>query len=87
MKKVVDRKNFAHEVVVIDDTRFVKCVFESCTLRYCGTDCELDDCMVSSTCSWSFGGPAYRTVLLLKQFGMIKAARMLETKNEPNQIN
>jgi hypothetical protein len=77
-----DRQTFTGETVVIDDNRFVKCVFISCILRYCGGDWSLNDCRISEDCNWSFGGAAYKTATLLKTFGMIKAATFLETKSD-----
>ena len=87
MKQVFDRQSFMRETVVLDDDRFVKCVFTSCTLRYCGGDWSIDDCRISDDCKWSFDGPAYRTAALLKMFGMIKAAAIFESKDDPNQVN
>ena len=87
LKQVCDRKTFFNETVVIDDTRFVKCVFISCTLQYSGGDWDIDDCRISEDCAWSFNGPAFRTASLLKMFGMIKAASILESKENPDQIN
>jgi hypothetical protein len=80
MKQVFDRQTFTGDTVVIDENRFIKCVFISCILRYCGGDWDINDCRISEDCSWSFGGPAYKTAALLKTFGMIKAATILESK-------
>jgi len=87
VKEILDGQTFTNETVVIDDKRFVKCVFMSCTFRYSGGDWDIDGCHISSDCNWSFGGPAYRTAALLKMFGMIKAATILESKDDPNNVN
>ncbi len=87
MKQVFDRKTFTKEVVVVDDIRYFECVFVSCTLQYAGGDWDIDDCHISSDCTWSFNGPAYRTFGLLSMFGMIRASTAFGPTNPPPRVH
>ena len=87
VKQVFDRKTFTGEVVVLDDVRYFECVFVSCTLRYSGGNWDIDDCQIANDCTWNFTDAAWNTMTLLKQFGMIRASTIFDSKNPPPQIH
>ena len=87
MKQVVNHKTFTKEVVVLDDIRYVECLFVSCTLQYSGGNWSIDDCHFTDDCTWSFQGPAYRMLGLLQMFDMIKPSTLFDSKNPPPQIH
>jgi hypothetical protein len=70
--KVQQGKTFTSAVIQVDDVRFTRCSFQSCTLQYRGGFWEIIDCTFSSDTRWEFKDAAMRTAALMEKVGMIR---------------
>lgn len=60
------KKKFENETVILDDRRFVDCVFDNCTLEYRGTaGCQLKGNRMPNS-RFSLSGSAARTLAFLR---------------------
>jgi hypothetical protein len=85
--KVQQDKTFDAAPVTIDDTRFIRCKFNSCTIRYSGGNYELRDCHFTADTRFEFKGSAQRTALLLHQLGMIRRDRPQGLEPDPTTVH
>ena len=73
--RVYENRHFAGSVVVIDHARFVRCGFDSCTIRYSGAPYEIIECSFSPDTRWEFREAAMRTAALMENVGMVHRDR------------
>ncbi len=69
--RVIQDKVFANETVNLDDTRFMRCKFQHCTMVWSGRK-SLVDGSFSPDCAFVFTGVAARVLGLLQSLGMVK---------------
>jgi hypothetical protein len=68
----VYNKTKTNETVVMDDHYFVGCVFNNCTIVYCGGEFGWDKCQFN-TCRINIQGAAMRVMAFCQTFGIIRA--------------
>jgi len=73
-------KNFKNETVEIDGKRFTNCSFDGCELKYCGGDVEFGPRCSMENSRPQFYGPARRTVLFLRAFGLLSFDPLAEER-------
>jgi len=70
--QVFQGKKFTTGKIDLDDTRFIKCSFERCTLRYGGGEFEWEDCHVGENVGLEIHGAAERARIVFNMFGLMK---------------
>lgn len=63
-------KRFEREAIVLDDTKFIDCVFIDCRLSFSGGICDFTECAFVRP-QMEFSGAAGNTVALLSAMGML----------------
>lgn len=69
MKTIHDKK-FKGETVSFDDTCFIRCSFENCTMLYAGGDYSMEKCSWVAGNVFKMLGAADRTCTYMRTFGL-----------------
>jgi len=68
--KLVSDRTITNDTVVLDDTNFTNCKFLNCKIQYGGGEFGFNN-SETSNCSFDFVDAAFRTIQLLRQFGIL----------------
>jgi hypothetical protein len=77
--RIVQDKTFANETIDLDETRFIRCNFEHCTIKWAGRKAAFDGVNFSPDTVFVFDGMAGRVIGLLNTLGMIKPVFKIES--------
>ncbi|MFZ1009230.1 MAG: hypothetical protein WAN65_20475 [Candidatus Sulfotelmatobacter sp.] len=70
--KTYNHMRFTNSLVVIDDSRFDHCSFDSCIVRYSGAPYQIIDCSFSPDTRLEFEDAAMRTAALMEDLGLLQ---------------
>ena len=70
MRRKFEGRRFRRQLVVLDDSIFINCVFIDCRLSFAGGECDFEECQFIRP-QMEFSGPASNTVALLSGLGML----------------
>jgi hypothetical protein len=85
--RVYENRHFANLVVAIDHARFIRCAFDSCTIKYSGAAYEIIDCSFSSDTRWEFRDAAMRTAALMENVGMVNRNMGTRSKAREQRVH
>jgi hypothetical protein len=57
------------QLVMLDGVRFENCIFNECTIRYCGGPAQLSSCTISANTVWDFQLHAAQVIHVLQEAG------------------
>ena len=67
----IEKRTFRQEELVVDGNSYVGCIFDGCSLKYCGgIQPKFEDCKVLHS-ELDLQGSAARTVEFLRQWHMV----------------
>ena len=82
--KIVRELNLQGESIALDNTRFVDCSFNGCTLEYSGGPVILERTALKR-CNYLFSGAAKMTVELLDCVGLLPRDQTIAPANMPDE--
>lgn len=65
----VKGRTFDKQLVMLDGTRYENCIFNECTIRYCGGPTQLSSCTISPNTVWDFQLHAAQVIQVLQEAG------------------